>query len=560
MKFDEFASSDVLLNILLQLQLADLYLMTCVSEGFCKLARQAIESLYVMQHDGSHFLNYSKILYELDTLVQDAGAGVDVDAASIALQASPRFRCVESVLRAQFGYCIGYAKGKLPKFYLQKASLDILDDKCKSSVVPYMLDRRMSSLPWVQFIQGLVDRGRLELLGELTFPEIYDVAFYELMDFWLPESVVVAAAKALRRNDPASELSNLLALTMFGDQTTTFPVNFEMPLCFLRYLHGRQIDIPDSLVIVDGLADSSVSFWMHLVKMEVAEAKGLLEIVLKNGDGHTKRLASTFYEAVSSDDLLECQYIYQAMLIRLRFSSLCNDQVVQNYESMLGGLSVLCFHTASAFLDCGQAQLIDSYPFTRYDRDRQAIAYKVYQLRNGSSGLLNGKFLTHLRNVPELLRHLIQEKAEDAYVQLSWDFMKTITQPRQIAVHCCRAPADALKRLSSGQYTSMDDICSMLSMLHGFKWQKSMVSREAHVLYTVMFWEAPGEVIDYFLDQLPGACMLEFELVLELLLLPKYSVKLCQKLLRRLTLERSRSLTELAMFRPDLALVLKARG
>ena len=93
----------------------------------------------------------------------------------------------------------------------------------------------------------------------------------------------------------------------------------------------------------------------------------------------------------------------------------------------------------------------------------------------------------------------------------------------------------------------------MLSTLNGFQEDEERFSKEVHVLYTVIFWEAPEKVIDHFLDQVPNGFKLNYYRVLKLLLVTKYSNRLCIKLLQRCGGISSIWQDKLRQFRPDVA-------
>lgn len=549
----EVAGRDIMLNALLKLGFSDLYQTSYVTKEFRTVTKQVIRLLYSIQHNGCIFLDYSKIIYELDAMVQNAGKDRTIAEANAALKTSPGFMGIQSVLRAQFGCCIKYGFDKLPKFHLLKEPMDVLADKHTISALPYIIDQHTNPFQWIKHIQGLIDLGRLDLLDQLTFAQINSGCFYELMTILLPESVILAAAKSLQINEPDSELLTLLDLIIFGDQTTIIPNDFVAPLCILRFLHEKKIELPVSLVLTDGLEDSSLSFWMYLMTKKKEEAAELLNLVSKHGDRLTQRLADAFYGLVPNGNFEGYQtMVYRSMLIRIRYSPLCNDQIIENYERMLEKPSKLCPDTVSAFLDCRQYQLLRPCAISENNQDWGVVIYKLCRLKDKSLGLFTKRLLESFVGVPELLKCLVWQDEEDSYAQLVWDFMQTTGQADGIAEYCCLAPLAVLKRLLLEKYISMDDIHSMTDALHGFKWQEKLVSRELHCSYTAMFWEAPEGVIDYFLEQVPSICRLELEPVWKLILLAKYSAGLALKLMQRLGPESLCLRKKRAKFLPDL--------
>ena len=93
-----------------------------------------------------------------------------------------------------------------------------------------------------------------------------------------------------------------------------------------------------------------------------------------------------------------------------------------------------------------------------------------------------------------------------------------------------------LKHLVDEQDIFVGDAQRIVSMLNGVHWRHVKISKATHVLYTAMFREASEKVIDYSIDLVTDDCKLEFEPVWGLLLLMKYSSRLCKKLIKRLTL------------------------
>lgn len=553
-------SRDVLLVAFLHLGFADLYQVSYVSKGFRSPADQAMVCLYCIQHGQGTFLDYTRVLCELDALVQSVAKDGDISRASTELGSSPHFACIRSVLQAKFGYCIRYASGKLPKFSWRHVPLDVLDDRHGISVLPYVLDRMSCDGRRMYFIQGLLELGRFDLLSRLKFTEIDDVYFYELASILLPEPVMVAAAKPFQKNTLFHHTAKLIALTILGGQATKLPKHFQVPIYMLRYLHEKSMVIPEDLALTGGLDDSSMSFWMYLLTKKAEGAEELLRVALKHGDGSTKRLARAFYEPVAFDDLGTRQKIvYQSVLIRFRFSCFCNDQIIQNYGSMLEGLSQLHYRTLCAFLDCGQSKLIASYAIQLSDDEMEAVLCKMCRLKDDGTGPLIERLFRHFSRAPELLKHMVQRKADGLHMQLAWNSVQAPSQLRFIAVHCCSIPLVGLEGLLFEQHASLDAVQGMVDGLRGNQWPRSSISREAHVLYTVMFWEAAEEVIGHLLDLVPSACKLRWKPVFTLLLLTKYSAGLCTKLVRRLEKLHPYKQRELIKFRPDLAAELEAK-
>ena len=105
---------DIWGTFLAKVEFSPLYQMLRVSKSFHELANQAIRAFYCIQRKGKAYLNYTALLHELDTLMQDAAKDISDDEAKVALGNSVGYLCIKSVLESQFGYCISCAPGRLP--------------------------------------------------------------------------------------------------------------------------------------------------------------------------------------------------------------------------------------------------------------------------------------------------------------------------------------------------------------------------------------------------------------------------------------------------------------
>lgn len=547
-------SRDVLLTVLLELEFADLYQVSCASKGLCPLANQAIRALYGIQLGGRAYLNYTSLLHEFDRLVRDGLYGKGTAEADGMPGVSPHCMCIQSILEAQFGCCIKHVKDRLPEFYLHDSSLDILNHRQKLSVLPYVVDQMASGQRWVHYIRGLAELGRFDLLDQVTFSKLNAHYFVWLMSVPLPEAVVAAAAKSLCENEPSSKLSGLIAWAVLADQTAALPESCQVPLYLLRYLHGNGARLPQSAVLVDGLEESSIPFWIYVSATEANGARELLELVLKHGDAGAKRLARVFLEPISSSDLEGPQRdVYQAVLTRFRFSAICNEQVVQNYRGMMGRLESVGYHAACAFIDCRQDSVLDLSKLEVPAKiDLDALVDKMHRLQDNRLDLLIREGIRRLDDAAGLLKHLIKRKADDAYVQLVWDSIQSAHQFRSLGYYCCLVPVAVLWGLACDPGFSVEKAHQVLGALNGFQHRVLRVSKEAHIFYTALFWEAPEEVISQLLDQLPDACELNRRFVWRLLQVPRYSGALCTRLVRHFGRVNMQVYQQIKTFRPDL--------
>lgn len=527
---------------------------SCVSKEFCQLAKQAIASFCSIQHDGGIYLNYTLILHELDAVVREVSEGHSIGMVSKALTSSPRFVCAQSVLRARFGYCIEFSAKRLPRFYHHDLSFDILNDKQRISVLPYVLDQTTDDSRWMYFIRGLAELGRLDLFQQVTFSNITSARFDKLMSVMLPESVMLTAAESLQRNEPGLELTSLFGFAASGGATICMPASCKIPLFALRYLHEKSVAIPQSCVLTNGLGEASISFWMYVLKIKVSEAEKLLQLVREQGDEGTRYLANTFCPPIFMDapSLVE-RDVYQAMLIRFHSSSISNANVIRHHSAMLSGLQTIGTHTICALLDCGQFQIAEKHRFTHVNAvELSALMDRMFRLKDNTLNPFIWNCLVMFQRSAKLLKCLVCRKADPAYTQLVWGSIQERKQHGNFTDFCCFAPLEALGRLVFERDISINAVKGSLGMLDAIHGPGLEMAKEAHILYTVMFWEAPENVIEYFLDMVPEGCMLEQEALDFLLRSTEYSAKFWKKLIERFGAVDSSMREDIATFRPDL--------
>lgn len=486
--FTRTLPGDVMMVILAKLEFGDLYQASYVSKGFRKLIDRAIEMLYGTRRHGRTHLSYTRILHELDRLVLDAKLGRSVAEANMAIGASPRFRGIRTVLEDQFGYCIRYSAADLPKFCLSGVYFDILNDEHKASVLPYVLDQDVDRMNWEHFIRGFIELERFDLLDQVTFSKMTSTCFHKLMSVTVPDSVLVRAAKALQRNEPASELASLLALTEWVPQTAQLPESCTIPIFLLLHLHDSNRLALETHILANGLDESSIPFWLSAFKKEAKEASKLWNLVLKHGDGKTRRLVSAFDGPASCDGMTASEKgAYQAMLIRLCFSPRCNDQIVKNYEEMLKMLLEFGYHVADALLDCGQFELINRIVFSP-SSDMSLLMDKIRRSGRGERlRVFVQRYFGGSHSAPKLLKRLVQRKSDDSYVQLVWESIQGPPRSQVIGGHCCSAPLATPRRLMFEPNIPTRHVREMLNALGEFRAYGNELSKDVLVLYMVMF-------------------------------------------------------------------------
>lgn len=479
-------------------------------------------------------------------LVQDVGRDKSVAEANTALKASAPFKCSRAILQAQFGYCIEYAEWHLPRFNLDHAAFDILHDRRIVSVLPYILDQMGSDSRWIYFIRGLVELERFDLLGQ--------VALLAASPHCVTQPVGAAAAKSFEKISSTLEPSAWFSAGRFEALMGTVPEKHTLPLRLLQSLYEKRIAVSNDCILLDDLLESSLLLWMLVLGEEVGEAKELLALAVKHGDDQTGRLASAFHRPVSIDDVRGLERdVYQAMLIRLRFHPICNAHVIQNYEKLLRGLPEVGYHTACALFDCGKHELACQYGFGAIDdADLDSLLDRLIRLQSAALSTLIPEYVRRFQDAPKLLRRLIQRGVDDAHIKLVWDMIQGAGSLYATSQHSCSVPVEALKRLVFERDISVENVEKMLGVLTGFQENGKAVSREVHVLYTLVFWEAPEPVIDHFIGLIPDDFRLNCALVWRLLFSTTRSNGLCRKLIRHMGLLGYSRRARLLKFRPDL--------
>lgn len=243
---------DIRRVIFAEVGFASFYQMLHVTKSFYELANQAIRTFYSIQREGKAYLNYTALIRELNALVQDAAKDRTAAEASTALESSVGYLCIKAVLEAQFGYCIRYAPGQLPKFMFDDFHLDMVNDHRKVSVLPYLLDEMPCCMAWSSLTAGLAASEQFDMLGHMTFSRIRQCEFDSLVRAPLPTAIVLTAARALQRNSP-NDASELLALVKPGEQPARLPEDCRVPLCILHHLLELKVVLPNDYTLVDGL-------------------------------------------------------------------------------------------------------------------------------------------------------------------------------------------------------------------------------------------------------------------------------------------------------------------
>lgn len=122
------------------------------------------------------------------------------------------------------------------------------------------------------------------------------------------------------------------------------------------------------------------------------EAEKLLDLLVKHGDPGIQNLIRAVHGPVCTKGLLGKQKdVYESVLIRLRFSALGNEHLLQNCEDVLESPERSTGHrTLGALLDCGQFTLASQNKVRSYGNEElEVLIDKLCQLKNSNlDGLL----------------------------------------------------------------------------------------------------------------------------------------------------------------------------
>lgn len=553
-----------------QLVPSSFFKMMRVSKCLYTMARQIVKFPSTYEHKGTVYFNFTQILHDHDALVQTETIGRTQEELELVLKDSVEYMQLLLVVRDSLGWYVRLAEDSMIEFPLCDVPLDILNNECTISALPYILDQSISDADWVYYIHGLADIGRFDLIEQMTFEGITFDRLAQLLGVLLPESVLIKAISAFQKRGPRFELSGLLAFLKNNYEEGLLAGNWCRGLIFLRHLYERGFKIPNDCYFTCGLDEISISFWMYVLTKEPEEAEQLMRLAFEHGDDETRLLARVFYKPAYAEDFAALQFdpdwteelgVYQAMLIRFRFRFVHNPHIVQHYETMLENPLQASYHVTRALLDCGQFQMIAFDEFYADDvLGLEALAAKMYRLNGVDLGSLIHDCITKIPHAAQILKHLVKRNANAAYIQLVWSAIQSRESDRSLADYYCLAPISVLKTLALGSDIWAESVQVALGMVEEIRVLGRRYSAEAYVLDMVMFWEAPEDIVEYFLDQAPEDFDLGFEAVEDFVLRKGYSGDLCNELIRRLKARERMSDSQeeqlaagIMKFRPDLA-------
>lgn len=523
-----------------------------MSQDFYRLAVPVFHHRYSIKINGRAHPHYSKLAWELDRLVRAEQQGRGISEALEALGKSLDFLWISSTLNDAFGYCIRYTKEELPEFRIRGLLVEQLNDLSRISVLPFLLDVQVYGTEWVQCICGLADRNRLDLLNEMTFPYMDSDECYCLMGTEAHASVILAGARSLAQNEPDSELLDELALIRIVDRRVDLERAWRVSLVVFHHLLLNDLPYPRNMRLFNGLHESSVPFWKYFSKKSDLT---LLDFVVKHGDADCILVAGVFQRLVDPGKLPEAKYsVYRAAVVHFHFGPMCNPCVAQNYQSLLGNLN-LDYRGISALLEYRQYVPIRRAPSYRLDGwEMLELCRKLYGARKVDVIQRLAKSLPRVLGLPSLMKNLVQQRAEDAYIKVFWDILQKMGRKSCHADYCCGAPLDALKSIMFGLDYSLKGALTMLSAVKGYRFNGKRVSAPIHILHTLIFWEAREEILAEYLERIPSEALIDFSAFYELMCSTKYSTGFILGNIRRCGAISSKYDDVIKEFRPDVVL------
>lgn len=541
--------------VISKMGLATLGPASLVSKSFCLLAAPVLMARYGMGTAGGSGPNYTKLVYAHGRFVQDAKEGRTATEAAVFLEESLDYRLIRSILIAEFGHCFAYDDGFLPYFEPQMSFAEVFYDAHKISVLPYVLDHLVKGEDWLYCVRGLAKRKRWDLFGQVKFMEITETRFQHLLSLALPASVIKTAAEAFQREEPGSELANVLTFAGFGQQQEVLlPPAVKLPLFTLQHIIESDLSIPDGITFSDGLHGSSISFWMYVLSSEAERAAQLLDIVLRRGDEDARLLVFAFHGPVTFDHLDGPKKdVYQAMLIRFNSDGRFGGAIRENSKSMLKGLSVIGYHTTDAFMDCKQyEEAAQLYLASGTEAYFQTLADQMCLIGDIAALPLFVKCLEGIDKIECLLKNMIRAKVNDGFTFAVWSALRQ-GRGSSMDVACCSPSVGTLKSLVFEQGISVVNVESLLDMQEDNRDYTGYYTSQLSSLCTVMHWGASEEGIAYFLAQSDDGHGLASSRILEVLLSGKYSDELCVALFKRAAPVTIHVKQLLSLYRPDLA-------
>lgn len=548
--------AEVLIGILESLRFASLWQLLAVSHNLRQLAKQILCRLYTAKVNGDKHPYFSKILREFHVLVQDAGKAGDVPEACAILNGCMEYRSIKSFLEANFGYCIRHEAEKLPEFFLYNLSMDTLNDNRTSLLCPYLLDHQVSDLPlWFNFIVCLAEKGREDLLTQVDFSRVSEKDMPLLVAAKVPKVVIDEILSSPQGQKFEAASLDLLALAGYGVLPAKVDHDRALPLWALWSSQQHALPLPECGSICDAFSTESLPFWKSifgsdspsLLKMLKGKGEHDIQMMLR----HAVDILGIIYQDRRS------YHSYQAILTYLCFSEMRTPVAVTNFNRMLNMSPDFGMNGLYALLHCKQYSLIAILA----SRDKVALDWEqsltfIDKLLQAKVTKLIPYFAKNAVQMPggaDFVKGLILRNAADAYVAIFVDLLNGPDRQCDHCSYCFYAPGAALKSLASGADLSLENVAELLNDANGYYHDSKQISREVHVVHTLMFWEAVETVLSHFISQIPQGEFVDFKIFKTILRSTKYADDFVVKSSQLCEHFGDQEIVFIKEFRPDLA-------
>lgn len=281
-----------------------------------------------------------------------------------------------------------------------------------------------------------------------------------------------------------------------------------------------------------GLCKSSIPFWVYVIEKNAVD---LLDLILEGGDERTTLIPRVLLGPVDLSCIWnECREVYYAVLIRLRFSSMCNEHVVGNYRVVLEEKQ-FSYHSFDALLECRQHEFIAGIDLDATGENApSALIDRLFRSGKVDFTPALAKLLVERGVYACLVKSLIRKGSNAFSVEYLFDAYQAKGKKYYDSEFCFAAPFRLIERLVLDPEFSIADAQETVALAKGYVLYGERFSCEAHALHILIFWEAPEPVIAHFFDQVPLKITLPFELLKIFLLSKKYSTQFLAKCVLRL--------------------------
>lgn len=411
-----------------------------------------------------------------------------------------------------------------------------------------------------------MSRRRLDLLEQVSFLHLTRKEFDFVMSIQLPVPIMAKVVTSAEESLSDPMFSDVLALAGFKERTVKLDREWKIPLFAIQHIYERHVRLPARCTLVGGLDAASIPFWTRVFEENNV---ALLQLVERCGDYDSRILTRVRHEVVDVAHMHSGQFeVYRALLIRLHFGPMSNHFVLQNYK-LLPEWGLSSYYAICACLDTKRYELIERY-IEMHNADAvvnadasstvwEALLDRMMSLNDRDLDSSVEKCMMQISNAPELLKALVRHwKTNGYYNSELWNIINFVNPPVTINGRCCLAPLSFLARCLVVEDISIEEATAKLEALLKMQPMDRQMMDIVRFAHTVIFWEAPENVVEHFLDKIFPDYMIKDDVVLQLLRAKKYSIKFGRKIVRGLRNVGSGLRRDILKIRPDMATELPA--